>query len=458
MTNIPANQSAIPIDKVEYYLIAPFRIRDKKAFEKSITNALSSDLWTPIDRNKGSLAEHLLMFLGLRSSAEDPILTTGLAYQTNFQSSKDSFLSTWKSDIRFVKQNDKDYDIENPVVQPNQTMELYIAPNRSCGIAVLHLSGKQKTLSEVVEMNYILHKTDSKQAPKMKRKSGFDSTTRTPIWSDMEIPSSPGETQCGTLLDIFKHAMPTKEYIWENHNKLVMATYVAVNASKNDKELVQKDIVNIGQTKNNSYQFAWNSLGAVTELYSNILAYATPEGFACCVMNDQGAEAGDFIRNFGTDAFRKSYLPIFLSTVMADIIVTNAIRHIDTVARCEKEHNLVREAQLAVSLSPSHYDHLIRLMDICKKGRQFDDKAASIRDHIEARKMQLESNVNYILGFIGVGQVVFAILQLTGVNYILGEHFGNSPGAKWTVIVTGIIFIAAIVVYFARLFKGRVRK
>lgn len=449
------NKNDIKIYKVDYFVIAPFRIRDKKAFQRGMLEASSKKLWQQNNRNKGSLKEHLLAFLGQQTAEMDTVITPGHAFQTNFQNSEDRFLSTWKSDIRFVKQNDEELTIGNPTAQPEQTMELYIAPNYACGIAVLPLSGKQETLSDVVKMNYVLHKTDLKQAPKMKRKSSFDRSTGTHIWTDIQVSPTMGESRCGTLLDIFEHAMPAKEYVWDNPNRLVMATYVSIAADENtDMELVKKNIISIGQVKNDSYQFAWNSLGEVSELYSNILAYATPEGFVCCVLNDQGDKAGEFIRNFGTDAFRKSYLPIFFSSILADLIVTNAIRNLDEVAGNTKEQNLVREAQLAVSLTPSHYEHLIRLMRICKDGRQFDEKASTIRDHIEARKMQLESYLNLILGFIGVGQVVFAILEFTGVNFVFGDNFANSLWGKGIVLFFEIVFLVAIIYFILYVRKG----
>ena len=53
--------------------------------------------------------------------------------------------------------------------------------------------------------------------------------------------------------------------------------------------------------------------------------------------------------------------------------------------------------------------------------------------------------IEQLVGFIGVGQVVFAILQLIGAERILGENCANSRFVATTSQIVSILFFCLIV-------------
>ena len=140
---------------------------------------------------------------------------------------------------------------------------------------------------------------------------------------------------------------------------------------------------------------------------------------------------------------------------MAEMTYTSALRHLNDVARSSKEQDRLREARLSVTLSVSHYDHLNRLMKSLLRNRDFDAKYQAIQSSIDSRKMKLENERNLLLGFIGIGQVVFAILQLLGAEYVMGFSVANSRALDIASIVMLSVFTALIIYLLVRLFTRK---
>lgn len=125
-----------------------------------------------------------------------------------------------------------------------------------------------------------------------------------------------------------------------------------------------------------------------------------------------------------------------------------------------------------LSIAPSQYEHLNKLMSHITCDRSFEDKYSIIhesivsrREQIEFQRLQLEKEqynlamekkeseerrnqtISYLLGFIGVGQVIFAILDLCGASRILGSSFAGGLTIRILAIVLSFAFVVAIFYY-----------
>lgn len=455
----------IPVLSAEYYLIAPFRITNWNLFTANLPC-----IWKPNHSyNERSIKEHVANYLGYLESSHNSILSSGIAYEGNLQNSKDKFLTSWKGDITLCTADGANHPKAKQLLSPDNMVTMHVAPNRKSGLAVIKLKSLGNSLSDIVTTNYYLHKTDAAQSPYMKMKTGFDRENKIPVFSVR-----------GVLLDIFERILPNESYDWENPARFVTATYVQIDSSsyKNIKE-IQKQLALLGQAKDGSYLLSARTIEDSVDLYQNIWTYASAEGFACIVLNDNPGNEPQFIRD-SASTFEKSYLPLYLTNVIADSVLSNALRSLDIVASDINEQNKIRESRLVITLSASHYEHLNLLLSSCRAGRNLEEKYSSIVECIDARRMQLERerlgiekiqqeaelsrrkqeedrdrSINYILGFIGIGQVIFAILQMTGVNNILGSSFANGFSGKAFVWFWSVLFLVSIGIYLYRLAKRK---
>lgn len=448
--------------KAEYYLIAPFRIAEWVSFKTNLP-----DIWQMNHSyNERSLKEHIAQYLGHVESSPNSLLSSGLAYKGNLQNSNDKFLTSWKGNISLCTAEGKDHPKAKLSLSPDNNVAMHVSPNRRAGVAVIKLTSIGGTLDDVVTTNYYLHKTDEAQSPYMRMKTGFDKESNSPIF---EVR--------GVFFDIFKRILPNGDFFeWENPARFVTASYVQIDTSENkDTKEIQKQLALLGQAKDSTYLLSVRSIDDSVELYQNIWTYASAEGFACIVLNDSPGKEQQFIRD-SASTFEKSYLPLFLTNVIADTVLSNALRNLDLVASDINEQNRIRETRLVTALSASHYGHLNQLQYSFRSGRNIEEKYTSIMECIEARRMQLERerldieknqliaeqrhrkqeedrdrSINYILGFIGIGQVIFAILQMTGVNQIFGECFADSYFGKAFTWFWSLLFLVSIGYYIYRL-------
>ena len=225
-------------------------------------------------------------------------------------------------------------------------------------------------------------------------------------------------------------------------------------------------------------------------MFNNILTSSSREGFAAIAISHDPEHELPFIVDFGT-TFNQSYLPLYLATTMADQVYVGAIRNMDQIATNVKEQDYLREARLVMAIPPSPYEHLNRQMERILQGRNLNEKYETIRESILSRKEQIEferlevekqnrrialqkkeedekmrreieekretrdRRINFLLGFIGIGQVVFAILQLLGANNVMGNCVADSPELKIASIVMLTIFAGLIIYLLVRLFTER---
>ena len=455
----------ISVISAEYYLIAPFHINNWSSFSTNLPA-----IWKPNHSyNERSIKEHVANYLGYVESSHNSLLSSGIAYEGNLQHSNDKFLTSWKGDITLCTSDGDNHPKAKQKLSPDNIVAMHVAPNKTSGLAIIKLKSSGGTLEEVVTTNYYLHKSDMAQSPYMKMKTGFDRENNRPVFGVR-----------GVLLDIFKKILPNESYEWENPARFVTATYVQIDSSANkDIKGIKKQLALLGQAKDDTYLLSDSAIDDSVELYQNIWTYASAEGFASVVLNDTPGNAPQFIRDSAI-TFEKSYLPLFLTNVIADTVLSNALRNLDIVASDVHEQNKIRETRLVIALSASHYEHLNRLLFCCRSGRNLEEKYSSIVECIDARRMQLERerleiekkqqeaeqirrkqednrdrSINYILGFIGIGQVIFAILQMTGVDDIFGESFASGLFGKAFAWFWSGLFLVAIGFYLFRLAKRR---
>lgn len=483
--------------KADYYFIAPIRVTDWGIFSKEFVENKDQSWNRATDANEFSLKEQVVGFLGMEKEGDvNSIVAAGEKWTRNLQMVKSAF-SYYKGIIRLisaksVKGKTSGKGCEpiagcNETLAPRLKMELYIAPNKKNALAVICLSLPDKEtcgFEDVVNTNYHLHKSPEGQAPiifvKTKYENGQD------IYEYQE--------GCKTLAHVFREALPSAGYEPDNVARFHTATFVKIDASSVnvDEDKLTEDLVHLGQSKDYDYDISHEEKGNVVHLYENIWTYNSMEGFACVVKSHGDADP-DFIKNSQT-AFEKSYLPLFLTILMADMTYTSALRHLNEVAMNYDEQDRLREARLAVTLSVSHYDHLNRLMKSMLRSRDFEAKYQAIQSSIDSRRMKLEEDrhkiekenqeiasqkkkeeeivrreieqkreasdrrINFLLGFIGVGQVVFAILQLLGANDVMGGSVADSQALNIASIVMLAVFTTLIVYLLARLFTEKKRK
>lgn len=458
--------------KADYYFIAPIRVTDWALFSQEFDENKGWSRAT--DANEFSLKEQIVDFLGMKKKeGVKSLVAAGEKWTRELQKSGNkAAFSYYKGDIELysevsvkdAKGNVIDRVLEplancNKKLVPGLVLELYIAPNKKNALAVIKLSLPKDTIcsfEDVVNTSYHLHKTDtfdpnkkigSYQAPIIFVKTGYDKDKKLDIYEYRE--------GCLTLAHVLKAALPSAGYELDNVARFHTATFVKIDASAdaiNDNKLTE-DLVHLGQLKDYNYDISQEERNNVVHLFENIWTYNSLEGFAC-VVKCHGASDPDFIVN-SENTFEKSYLPLFLTTLMAEMTYTSALRHLNDVARSSKEQDRLREARLSVTLSVSHYDHLNRLMKSLLRNRDFDAKYQAIQSSIDSRKMKLENERNLLLGFIGIGQVVFAILQLLGAEYVMGFSVANSRALDIASIVMSSVFTALIIYLLIRLFTRK---
>ena len=102
-------------------------------------------------------------------------------------------------------------------------------------------------------------------------------------------------------------------------------------------------------------------------------------------------------------------------------------------------------------------------MESFKNVLNFDMKYDVILSNINARAAHAESErlkiekenqairnkndqiINLLLGFIGIGQVIFAVIQLLGASSLLGEHVAHSSSLRIISLCFSCAFICMIV-------------
>lgn len=455
----------------DFYFIAPLYINDWNAFEKEFKN---TSKWTSrLGKGKGSLKNFLSCFLGEKEPQEFP-MQAGSAYNGLFQGSDNAALKSLNNGrLKFKSAKDKPLDAGDDILFTieSDAIVLNVAPNHKCATVYINLKCRSEiTLGQAVSLNYQLHKSDRQQSPKIYMKG-----------QDGEWVCSPGRA---TLVEIINGMLPENAFEYAYRDRFISSTLLRLDTSDNpDEAEISDSLVRLGLAEDYKYKTSAEASSKVKRLYDNILAYASNEALATVVLSPDPDNESEFIKDFNKKAFNKSYLPLYLAAILADNCLKGILRNIDMVADPENiyEQDLLHEVQMIYKFEVANYTHLNRLMENIRAERQFDLKYDFVEKSVEARRNQKEALrlkreeearkaeeaarnleekrlaqqekiqarrdrfMNLLLGFIGIGQVIFAVLQLAGANYIFGRSDNADSIVQYLSFTLSVVFIGLII-------------
>lgn len=452
----------------DFYFIAPLYINDWDAFEEEFKN---TSKWTSrLGKGKGSLKNFLSCFLGEKEPLEFP-MQPGLAYNGLLQCSGNAALKSINGQLKFKSAKDKPLEAGDDIffTIASNAIVINVSPNHKCATVYINLKCKSDiTLAQAVSLNYQLHKTDRKQTPKIYLEN-----------SDGEWVCSPARA---SLLEIIKGMLPENAYEFAYSERFISSTVLRLDTSDNPpRDEINDSLVRLGLSEDHKYKIPVEAFSKVKNLFDNIMTYASTEALAAVVLSPDPDHESEFIEDFNNKAFNKSYLPLYLAAILADNCLKSALRHLDTIADDPDEQDRLREARMIYSFEPAQHTHLNKLMESIRADRQFELKYEAVTQSVEARRIRNESRrlkleeearkleeaarrleeervarqeaaqarrdrfMNLLLGFIGIGQVVFAVLQLAGANYIFGRSDNADSVVKYFSLILSLIFFGLII-------------
>lgn len=458
----------VKVLNADFYFIAPLYINDWAAFDNEFEN---KSKWTSrLGKGKGALKNFLSCFIGEKEPLEFP-MQPGLAYNGLLQCSDNAALKSINGQLKFKSAKDKPLEAGDDIffTIASNAIVINVSPNRKCATVYINLKCKSDiTLAQAVSLNYQLHKTDRQQSPKIYMEN-----------SDGEWFCTPGRA---TLVEIIKGMLPENAYEFAYSERFITSTLLRLDTSDNhDEAEISDSLVRLGLAEDHKYKIPTEAFSKVKKLFDNIMTYASTEALATVVLSPDPGHESEFIEDFNKKAFNKSYLPLYLAAILADNCLKSALRNLDTVALDPDEQDRLREARMIYSFEPANFSHLNRLMESIRADRYFEIKYESVTQSVEARRIRNEKErleleksereaeekalklekeridreeklqakrdrfMNILLGFIGIGQVVFAVLQLAGANFILGQSTGMNTGVRYTSLILSAVFIALII-------------
>lgn len=451
----------------DFYFIAPIYINDWAAFEKEFKN---KSKWTSrLGKGKGSLKNFLSCFLGEKEPLEFP-MQTGAAYNGLLHGSDNAALKSINGQLKFKSAKDKPLEAGDDIsfIIASNAIVLHVAPNHKCATVYINLKCMSDiTLGQAVSLNYQLHKSDRQQTPQIYMEN-----------SDGEWICTPGRA---TLVEIISGMLPENAFEYASRDRFITSTLLRLDTSDNpDEAEITDSLVRLGLAEDHKYKTTTDASSRIKRLFDNIMTYASTEAFATIVRSPYPDYESEFIKDFNNKAFNKSYLPLYLAAILADNCLKSALRHLDTIADDPDEQDRLRESRMIYSFEPANHTHLNTLMKSIRIDRHFEMKYEAVTQSVEARRIRNESRrlkleeetrkleevarrleeerlarqeaaqarrdryMNLLLGFIGIGQVVFAVLQLAGANYIFGQGdlaVSLIDYLSWgaTIVFTGLI-------------------
>lgn len=442
------------INKAALYFIAPFHIKDPDIFFQG----LEEKKWKRnLTYSRHSVNKEVATFLGWENAVSFP-KENGLAYTLQRLSSGIKELSSLNNKLIAIDPKGNTVTDIGADFELDTTVKLNIAPNRLCGIIMLRINSSDLTLQQAVNLNYTLHKNDKKQAVRIVRKPT----------SQMLVADENGksafdrlkENSC-TLLELIRMTLPSQEsYYLDNENRFITSNcFILDKAPDANDNLIQTSLLQLSMAKNEKYLLPANMRNDIFDIFENIKAAASIEGFTVFAFN-QDNESSTFIKNF-LSTFESSYLPNYLLVLLVDLVFVGSLRNIDEVAVNMQLQDHLITSRLVASMSTSHYEHLNRLVDHMMQKFLFDKKYTFILESIKSRKENIEreatrreenyeKNINMLIGIIGLGQVIFAIIELIGVNKIFGHAVSEGLAAWWFAILSCgffMLLIAGVLIY-----------
>ena len=449
------SKQQILITEADLYYIVPIHIKDYPAFEKGL---LAAGWGRPSDTrfdlyNKEAIYESEAAFLGIYDGTKSPLSQDGICFVDLGNAAPDTVLGAFRNAFRQEgRKGGKKltFSIKKKFDDPAQVwiegltfgdiLRIHVSPDKENALMLLHLRlkpEKPQPLGLLTSTNYWLHKTDH-QAPV--------------ILADGEpVPGYENLLSiCTRLLNV------SPDTAWLVHpERLLSATYVQVSlptgltgadrdAFKND---LAEHIVHLGLSKGPFYEITAKEKEKILSLYENIQVYASSEGFCSVFLVDKDHDNATFMGKSST-TFLKSYLPIFLASLLVDCISCGLLER-NTKDKLREESERFRELKLLEVMPVSRYTHLQELKSLINNALAIPQKTETVSAYIdnlrEHNRQRQETYLNFLIGFMGVGQVAFAILELSRSPF-------SGAGAVWKVsaILLSVFFgILSVIILFA---------
>lgn len=457
--------------RADFYVTLPFFIDDWSSFEGILKE---SGIWKEkTDCSRQSLKNLANCYLGEEDAMDFPI-QKGMAFIGYIQKSKNTAFSSFTGEIAFRSAKGQ---MLFPIgggyrtFWPDFEIEMHVAPSRHGGVALFHLATGDCPLQEAVNINYTIQKCDEALMPQI-------CSFRDGVWTPMEGRKNLKELIYGLLPGGIAPV---------NDTRFHMISSVGVDTSSGLKPtVIESALVRLGMVKDWKYKIVDVVQNKILKPYDNIWTMVSHEGFSVVYLTpDMKKEV--FLKDF-FGRFPKSYMPIYLIGILAEQSFLGALRDLDYVAEHSGELDRLRETHLTLNFEPSHYSHLNDLMtsvtDVLNLEKKYEIILASIsarRTQIETQRLKIEQEnqkmalqrmaeeekqrielerrnkevqkakekrdktINFLLGFMGVGQVVFAILQLVGAEQVAGWYFARSKALIWVSWATIVIFTVLII-------------
>jgi hypothetical protein len=456
--------SRVLANEADLYFLAPIRIHDYQLFESNLSSAgwvrpsdVPFDLYAP-----DALYESEAAFLGIlkaKDGAASPLLKDGICFVAPDNPKDGTVLSHFRKTFRKGKNSGRELSFQirkkqkfeaEPIWISGLTVggitRIHISPDKDIAVFLIHFRMPQTdnvSIEQVESTSYWLHKTDG-QAPTIL----------------VEESSIPGFE---TVLDMITTLInsPSEVASLYHPGRLLTATYVQVqvpaSADGPDSEFlesVNEHVVRIGLSKDKAYDISEEDKKQTYHLFNNILVHASPEGFCGAFLAAEDQENTVFMEKSST-TFLKSYLPIFLETVLVELISVHMLDKNNTVKLKERSEQF-RELKLMEVMPVSRYSHLLQLKRIISQALSISPKIETVSSYLdtlrERKEQRQESFINFLIGFMGVGQVVFAILDLSRTSYVTDSTPWQITASALSVVF-GILAVLIIVVVARSYFK-----
>lgn len=392
-----------------------------------------------------SIYETTPAFLGILENSSATLSQNGVCYVDSCEKNDTTELGRFRKRFQNKKLTFKVEGKDNECIDELElgcVMRIHISPDKKAGIFIIHFRLPQKNatprpLNKVISTNYWLHKT-GKQAPTImidgEPVSGYETimTIITKLINSPSLVASPFHP-----------------------GRLLAATYIQVktpNAMKDSELNIFKDsITHLGLCKGESYMISEEDKKDVHNLFDNIFVHASPEGFCGAFQIIDDHQSTKFMQKSST-TFLKSYLPIYSECVLLDLASFQLInrKHKNNLHELSEQF---RELKLTQILPISRYSHLLQLKRIINGALSIMPKIESVSNYIdnikEERNRNQERMLNFLLGLMGVGQVLFAILGLY-----------QSDCTTWNTIAITLsaLFILMYVIIIIKLTKQLIKK
>lgn len=154
--------------------------------------------------------------------------------------------------------------------------------------------------------------------------------------------------------------------------------------------------------------------------------------------------------------FLKSYLPIFIENQIVELI---SVHMLDKKVPCKllELSEQFRELKLMEYMPVSRYSHLLQLRKIISRALSISPKIDTVSGYLDALREHNERHhefiISFLLGFMGVGQVLYAALDLWRTAFETNRIVWKSVASIYSLFF--IIFVTIIIILFSSYIKKR---